>query len=126
MKSRRLVIAAAAAAGMLAALATLSGCSQKAPEKVRIAMVVKSLGNGFFDAAHAGADEAAAQLKNVLSLWGASGSYASRANAVRPLLASSVVNDLKVDRLTGNGGVDWFFRSPNDQLRDRTGAELIN
>ena len=61
MKSRRLVIAAVAA-GMLAALA---GCSEKAPEKVRIAMVVKSLGNGFFDAAHAGANEAAAQLKNV-------------------------------------------------------------
>ena len=61
MKSRRLVIAAVAA-GMLAALA---GCSEKAPEKVRIAMVVKSLGNGFFDAAHTGANEAAAQLKNV-------------------------------------------------------------
>ena len=61
MKSRRLVIAAVAA-GMLAALA---GCSEKAPEKVRIAMVVKSLGNGFFDAAHTGAIEAAAQLKNV-------------------------------------------------------------
>lgn len=61
MKSRRLVIAAVAA-GMLAVLA---GCTEKAPEKVRIAMVVKSLGNGFFDAAHAGANEAAAQLKNV-------------------------------------------------------------
>lgn len=61
MKSRRLVIAAFAA-GMLAAVA---GCTQKAPEKIRIAMVVKSLGNGFFDAAHAGANEAAAQLKNV-------------------------------------------------------------
>ena len=61
MKSRRLVIAALAA-GMLAAVA---GCTEKAPEKIRIAMVVKSLGNGFFDAAHTGANEAAAQLKNV-------------------------------------------------------------
>jgi rhamnose transport system substrate-binding protein len=61
LKSRRLVIAAVAA-GMFAAIA---GCSEKAPEKIRIAMVVKSLGNGFFDAAHAGANEAAAQLKNV-------------------------------------------------------------
>ena len=61
MKSRRLVIAAFAA-GMLAAVA---GCTEKAPKKIRIAMVVKSLGNGFFDAAHTGANEAAAQLKNV-------------------------------------------------------------
>jgi len=61
LKSRRLVIAALAA-GMLAAAV---GCTEKAPEKIRIAMVVKSLGNGFFDAAHTGANEAAAQLKNV-------------------------------------------------------------
>jgi rhamnose transport system substrate-binding protein len=46
-------------------LAAVAGCTEKAPEKIRIAMVVKSLGNGFFDAAHTGANEAAAQLKNV-------------------------------------------------------------
>jgi rhamnose transport system substrate-binding protein len=60
LKLKKLAIAALAAA----VLATIAGCSQK-PEKVRIAMVVKSLGNGFFDAAHAGANEAAAELKNV-------------------------------------------------------------
>lgn len=57
----------------LAVLATaalaLAACGDRpaaqAGDKVRIAMVVKSLGNGFFDAAHAGAKEAAAQLKNV-------------------------------------------------------------
>src|SRR5450830_1646561 len=36
-----------------------------AADKVRIAMVVKSLGNGFFDAAHEGAKEAAKQLGDV-------------------------------------------------------------
>ncbi|MGV7206395.1 rhamnose ABC transporter substrate-binding protein [Oxalobacteraceae bacterium A2-2] len=57
------IIWAALAAGIIA---TVTGCnSQKADEKVRIAMVVKSLGNGFFDAAHNGAKEAAAELKNV-------------------------------------------------------------
>jgi rhamnose transport system substrate-binding protein len=61
LKLRRLVIAAIAA-GMLT---TVVGCGEKKPEKVRIAMVVKSLGNGFFDAAHTGANEAAAQLKDV-------------------------------------------------------------
>ncbi|WP_432383670.1 rhamnose ABC transporter substrate-binding protein [Duganella sp. P38] len=53
---------------MLAAalLATLAGCGkQPADDKVRIAMVVKNLGNGFFDAAHNGATQAAAELKNV-------------------------------------------------------------
>jgi rhamnose transport system substrate-binding protein len=44
--------------------AGLAGC-QKKPEKTRIAMVVKNLGNGFFNAAHIGADEAAKQLGDV-------------------------------------------------------------
>jgi rhamnose transport system substrate-binding protein len=60
LKIKHLLLAAAAA-GMLAGLA---GCAKK-PEKTRIAMVVKNLGNGFFDAAHTGADEAAKQLGNV-------------------------------------------------------------
>ena len=55
-------------ASMLA-LGVLAGCGDKpaapANGKIRIAMVVKSLGNGFFDAAHTGAKEAAAQLKDV-------------------------------------------------------------
>lgn len=43
------------------------GCGQKAsapaePAKVRIGLVAKSLGNGFFDAVHKGADEAASEL----------------------------------------------------------------
>lgn len=60
MKLKNLAIAALAASLLVA----FTGCEKK-PEKVRIAMVVKSLGNGFFDAAHAGAKEAAAQLKDV-------------------------------------------------------------
>lgn len=36
-----------------------------AADKIKIAMVVKSLGNGFFDAAHEGAKEAAKQLGDV-------------------------------------------------------------
>jgi len=55
------LILAVAAAGVLAGVA---GCEKKS-EKTRIAMVVKNLGNGFFDAAHQGADEAAKQLGNV-------------------------------------------------------------
>jgi rhamnose transport system substrate-binding protein len=60
LKLKKLAIAALAASMLVA----FAGCEKK-QEKVRIAMVVKNLGNGFFDAAHAGAKEAAAQLKDV-------------------------------------------------------------
>jgi rhamnose transport system substrate-binding protein len=56
------------AAATLAAM-TLAGCGERpaAPAsdgkgKIRIGIVAKSLGNGFFDAVHKGADEAAASL----------------------------------------------------------------
>lgn len=52
------------AALILGIAAVLAGQAQAA-DKTRIAMVVKSLGNGFFDAAHGGADEAAKQLGDV-------------------------------------------------------------
>lgn len=72
---RRKIILATVVAGLFA---TVAGCGEKkaatgadgsaggaSGEKIRIAMVVKSLGNGFFDAAHAGANDAAKELKNV-------------------------------------------------------------
>jgi rhamnose transport system substrate-binding protein len=49
----------------LGLLTAVSGCAEKKPQKMRIAMVVKNLGNGFFDAAHEGAKEAAAKLGDV-------------------------------------------------------------
>lgn len=51
-----------ALAGLLAA-----GSAQAAD--VKIALVVKSLGNGFFDAAHKGADEAAKQIGGVQIIY---------------------------------------------------------
>ena len=53
------------AALTLSLLTAVSGCAEKKPQKMRIAMVVKNLGNGFFDAAHEGAKEAAAKLGDV-------------------------------------------------------------
>lgn len=64
MKIKQLLLALAA----VGALAGLAGCGEKKPEQpqqTRIAMVVKSLGNGFFDAAHQGAQEAAKQIGGV-------------------------------------------------------------
>ena len=48
-------------------LAALAGCGQsepqaEGPKKTRVGLVAKSLGNGFFDAVHKGADEAANEL----------------------------------------------------------------
>ena len=59
------VIAAACA---VFAVAALAGCGKKAgdepekPARTRVGLVAKSLGNGFFDAVHKGADEAAKEL----------------------------------------------------------------
>ena len=61
MKLTKIVLAAVAAS----LLAIVTGCKEKAPDHIRIAMVVKNLGNGFFDAAHTGAKDAATELKNV-------------------------------------------------------------
>ena len=61
MKLKTTLLALAA----VGVLAGATGCAEKKPEKTRIAMVVKNLGNGFFDAAHTGADEAAKQLGNI-------------------------------------------------------------
>lgn len=58
---KKLVVAAACA--VLAA--ALAGCGKSEPAKpgrTRVGLVAKSLGNGFFDAVHKGADEAAKEL----------------------------------------------------------------
>src|SRR5271157_2201276 len=49
-----------------ASIAAASGVAPaRAEDKVRVAMVVKSLGNGFFDSCHDGGEEAAKELGNV-------------------------------------------------------------
>lgn len=61
MLNRRILLASVAAA----AVAMIAGCderSSEANERTRIGLVAKSLGNGFFDAVHTGAEEAAAAL----------------------------------------------------------------
>ena len=60
MKLKKILIAALT----VSMIGGLAG-SVQAAEKMKIAMVVKSLGNGFFDAAHEGAKEAAKQLGDV-------------------------------------------------------------
>lgn len=59
---RKMVLPVALAAGLTAAFAIVPAAAQ---DKIRIALVVKSLGNGFFEAARRGAEEAAKELGNV-------------------------------------------------------------
>jgi len=57
---KRIVVAAACAA-----LVAIAGCGSREPAqpgRTRVGLVAKSLGNGFFDAVHKGADEAAKEL----------------------------------------------------------------
>ena len=49
----------------LSGAASLMGTSAMAQDDMRIALVVKALGIGFFEAAAKGAEEAAAELGNV-------------------------------------------------------------
>ncbi|MBV8402075.1 MAG: rhamnose ABC transporter substrate-binding protein [Acetobacteraceae bacterium] len=60
MHRRHVLVAGGAALGW-----TLIGHTPRAAETLRIAMVVKALGIGFFDAARKGGEEAAKQLGNV-------------------------------------------------------------
>ena len=59
--NRRFAIATGIAAGMTA---SLMGSTALAQDTVRIALVAKSLGNGFFEAAARGAEEAAEEVGN--------------------------------------------------------------
>lgn len=52
-----------------AALTAMAAGAAQAADTVSIALVVKGLGNGFFDAAHEGAEEAAKQLGNVKVIY---------------------------------------------------------
>ncbi|MDB5767705.1 MAG: ABC-type sugar transport system, periplasmic component protein [Collimonas fungivorans] len=60
MKPNKMLLAALT----VSVIGGLAG-SVQAAEKMKIAMVVKNLGNGFFDAAHTGANEAAKELGDV-------------------------------------------------------------
>ena len=60
MISRRILVTAAAVCAVM-----FAGCAREAPDapkRTRVGIVAKSLGNGFFDAVHKGADEAAKEL----------------------------------------------------------------
>ncbi len=63
-KATRIVSSAAAVALAAAGALALGSCAPAAPKVTKIAIVVKSLGNGFFDAVRDGGQEAAKELGN--------------------------------------------------------------
>ena len=90
MKAMQRVIALAAAAVL-----ALQVGPALAADKMKIAMVVKSLGNGFFDAAHEGGKEAAKELGDVELIY--TGPTAATAEAQIEVLNSLISQ--KVDAL---------------------------
>jgi uncharacterized protein (TIGR03118 family) len=79
--------------------------------------------------AHDGNDAA---LNDILAAWNANLSYATRVNNIRTgaggvpaLNDTTVIDDATADKLFGNGGQDWFFKSPGDTLADALTSNSI-
>ena len=68
--------------------------------QTRIALVVKSLGNGFFDAAHKGADEAAAELGDVEIIY--TGPTAATAEAQIEVINSLIAQQVDAIAISAN------------------------
>ena len=62
MLNRRILIAGVAALAGAASPVAAAESNPKSPRELRVGVVAKSLGNGFFDAVHKGADEAGKEL----------------------------------------------------------------
>jgi rhamnose transport system substrate-binding protein len=117
------VLLAATAVGLLLGVA---GCEKKS-EKTRIAMVVKNLGNGFFDAAHQGADEAAKQIGNVEVIYtGPTTPSAEGQIEIINSLISQKVDAIVISANDPNAGADHqegdAARDQGDLVRQRPGA----
>ncbi|SER39348.1 rhamnose-binding protein [Faunimonas pinastri] len=73
-----------------------------AADKVRIALLVKSLGNGFFDAAHKGADEAAKELGNVEVIY--TGPTSTTASGQIDIINSLIAQKVNAIAVSANDG----------------------
>ena len=91
MKLFKLMAATAAAAILLAA---------PAYAQTRIALVVKSLGNGFFDAANKGAQEAAAELGDIEVIY--TGPTAATAEAQIEVVNSLIAQQVDAIAISAN------------------------
>src|SRR5271166_3333875 len=81
-----------------ASIAAASGVAPaRAEDKVRVAMVVKSLGNGFFDSCRDGGEEAAKELGNVELIYtGPTKTTAEEQIAVIDSLIAQKVNAIAI------------------------------
>jgi hypothetical protein len=75
-------------------------------------------------------DANAAALMALLNTWSSSASYSIRvsqlmSDPIYPLNASTVYNNNAVDSLFGGSGMDFFFQSPLDNLRNTRSGETV-
>ena len=95
MKMNKMMVAVLSTC-MMACLAT----GAQAAEKMKIAMVVKNLGNGFFDAAHEGANEAAKQLGDVEIIY--TGPTTATAEGQIEIISSLISQKVKAIVISAN------------------------
>jgi hypothetical protein len=68
---------------------------------------------------------------SILAEWQSADSYATRLGKLRsgsyPLaLGSTVLDDGGSNRLSGSGGLDWFFKGSHDSITDLQSGEVVN
>jgi hypothetical protein len=83
-----------------------------------------------FDGSSAANDLA---LEAILGEWQSSDSYAVRiakikagVNGAQLVFGTTVFDDGKADRLTGGGGLNWFFKGAKDRITDLKPGEQVN
>jgi hypothetical protein len=70
-------------------------------------------------------------LMEILSTWQSADSYAMRVSSLRGgyrglVSGTTVLDDGSADRLTGSGGMDWFFVGTNGRITDLEVGEVVN
>jgi hypothetical protein len=70
-------------------------------------------------------------LMSILAEWQSADSYATRVSNLQsgpyPLArGNTVTDDGGTDKLTGGGGLDWFFADGHDTVADRQVGEVVN
>jgi hypothetical protein len=72
-----------------------------------------------------------AALMSILAEWQSADSFATRVSSLRssynPLaFGTTVFDDGGTDKLTGGGGMDWFFAGIHSTISDYQGGEVVN
>jgi Ca2+-binding RTX toxin-like protein len=70
-------------------------------------------------------------LMDILAVWQSADSYTTRISNLRSgyhglVPGTTVLDDGSADRLTGGGGMDWFFPGSHGTITDHQAGEVVN